>query len=76
MMNQATPVPKLPSASLVQVTRISGPPLTPLQMCVGAACLVLLLWVAYRIGVVILRLVSGLLFLSLLVYGIWYLFIK
>jgi hypothetical protein len=42
----------------------------------AAACLVLLLWVAYRIGVVILRLVAGLLFLGLLVFGAWYLFIK
>jgi len=45
-------------------------------MTIGVLCLVLLLWVAYRIGRVILRLVAGLLFLGLLVFGIWYLFIK
>ena len=61
---------------VVTVTRVSGPPLTPLQMTIGVLCLVLLLWVAYRIGRVILRLVAGLLFLGLLVFGIWYLFIK
>ena len=57
-------------------TAISGPPLTPWQMVLGGAALMLLLWVAYRIGVVILRLVAGLLFLGLLVFGIWYLFVK
>jgi len=62
--------------STTSVTRVSGPPLTPFQMTIAAVCLVLLLWVAYRIGRVILRLVAGLLFLGLLVFGIWYLFIK
>ena len=76
MMNQARPLPRSAGTEVLSATRISGPPLSPLQMTLAAACLVLLLWVAYRIGVVILRLVSGLLFLSLLVYGIWYLFIK
>ena len=57
-------------------TEISGPPLTPLQMVAAGAVLMLLLWVAYRIGVVILRVVAGLLFLGLLVSGIWYLFFK
>ena len=61
---------------VLAVTRISGPALTPLQMLAGAVGLVLLLWVAYRIGVVILRLVAGMLFLGLAVYGIWYLFIR
>ena len=61
---------------VLEVTRISSAPLTPPQMIVGAVCLVLLLWVAYRIGVVVLRLVAGMFFLSLLVYGIWYLFIR
>jgi hypothetical protein len=61
---------------VLEVTRISSPPLTSFQMIAGAVCLVLLLWVAYRIGVVILRLVAGMLFLGLLVYGIWYLFIR
>jgi len=62
--------------SITSVTRVSGPPLTPFQMTIAAVCLVLLLWVAYRIGKVILRLVAGVLFLGLLVFGIWYLFIK
>jgi len=58
------------------VTRVSGPPLTTFQMTIAAVCLVLLLWVAYRIGRVILRLVAGLLFLGLVAFGIWYLFIR
>ena len=74
-MNQAKPMVRTPDMD-VHVTRFSGPPLTPLQMGLAAACLLLLLWVAYRIGKVILRLVAGLLFLGLLVFGIWYLFIK
>ena len=72
MTMQAKPLPR----TVTSVTHISGPPLTPFQMTIAAACLVLLLWVAYRIGRVILRLVAGLLFLGLLVFGIWYLFIK
>ena len=60
----------------VRTTQFSGPPLTPWQMGLAAACLLLLLWVAYRIGKVILRLVVGLFFLGLLVFGIWYFFIK
>jgi hypothetical protein len=57
-------------------TAVQGPPLAPWQMAAAAAALVLLLWVAYRIGRVILRIVAGLVFLGLLVFGIWYLFIK
>jgi hypothetical protein len=74
-MNQARPMQRTPDMD-VRLTRFSGPPLTPGQMLLGAACLLLLLWVAYRIGKVILRLVAGLLFLGLLAFGIWYLFIK
>lgn len=75
------PAPSRPAHSqqTVQVTgstEITGPPLAPWQMAVAAAALVLLLWVAYRIGKVILRVVAGLLFLGLLVFGIWYLFLK
>ena len=72
MKVQARPI----AHTVTSVTHISGPPLTPFQMTIAAVCLVLLLWVAYRIGRVILRLVAGLLFLGLLVFGIWYLFIR
>lgn len=68
--------PHAPRTETVSVTRVSGPPLTPFQTAMGALALVLLLWVAYRIGRVILRLVAGLLFLGLLVIGVWYFFIK
>lgn len=70
--------PSVPAQTL-QITggtAITGPPLAPWQMAAAGVALVLLLWVAYRIGVVIIRVVAGLLFLGLLVYGIWYLFLK
>ena len=50
--------------------------LTPFQMIIAGAVLLLILWLAYKIGVVILRIVAGLLFLGLIGYGIWYLFIR
>jgi hypothetical protein len=37
---------------------------------------VLVLWLAYRIGKMVLRVVAGLLFLGLVGYGIWYLCIR
>jgi hypothetical protein len=45
-------------------------------MIIGAVLLVLVLWLAYRIGKIILRIVAGLLFLGLAGYGIWYLFLR
>ena len=62
--------------SVQHTVGISGPPLSTGQSVIAAVCLVLVLWVAYRIGTVILRLVAGLLFMGLVIYGIWYLFIK
>ena len=50
--------------------------LTPIQMVFAAVCLVLVLWLAYRIGMVILRLVLGFLFLGLVAYGFYYLFFR
>ena len=50
--------------------------LGPLQMLFAVLCLVLVLWVAYRIGQVILRLAAGFLFIGLAAYGIWFFFIK
>lgn len=64
------------SLTLGETMRVTGPPLTPVQTFFAVVCLVLVLWVAYRIGVVILRLVAGLVFIGLAAYGIWYLFIK
>lgn len=76
MKTQSKPPSQHHGTEAIEVTRVSGPPLTPFQACLAIAVLVLLLWVAYRIGKVILRLVAGLLFLGLLVFGVWYLFIK
>ena len=50
--------------------------LTPLQTLVAVVVLLLVLWIAFRIGVVILRIVAGLLFLGCACYGIWYLFLR
>ena len=76
MTAQATPPVHAHRTEVVTVTHLSGPPMTPLQMTIWAVGLVLLLWVAFIIGKVILRLVAGMLFLGLLVFGLWYLFIK
>lgn len=50
--------------------------LTPLQAALAVVLILLALWMAYKIGVVILRVVAGLLFLGLAAYGIWYLFLR
>ena len=76
MTPASLPAPRLPGVEILQGTRISGPPLTPVQTAGAAVFLLLLLWVAYRIGKMVLRVVAGLLFLGLLGGGIWYLFIK
>ena len=70
------PAPKAHHQTVQQTVGISGPPLTPVQSGVAVVCLVLVLWLAYRIGTVILRLVAGFLFLGLVAYGFWYLFVK
>jgi hypothetical protein len=67
---------RVPGAQLLESIRLSGPPLTLWQWVALAVGLMLLLWVAYRIGRVILRLMVGLFFFGLLVFGIWYLFLK
>jgi hypothetical protein len=80
MSSQTSSLPLHPAAPSGAVTygttRISGPVLTPPQLALACVGLVLLLWVAYRIGRVILRLVAGLVFLGLLGFGVWYLFSK
>lgn len=50
--------------------------MTTTQTVIAVILLFLVLWVAYRIGKVILRVVAGLLFLGLACYGIWYLLIR
>ena len=76
MTTQARPSAPTHGTEVMSVTRITSQPMTPIQMTLAVIGIVLLLWVAYRIGKVILRLVAGFLFLGLLVFGIWYLFIK
>jgi hypothetical protein len=50
--------------------------LTTFQMIIAGVVLFLVLWLAYKIGKVILRIVAGLLFVGLVGYGIWYLFFR
>jgi len=50
--------------------------MTTTQTVIAVFLLLLVLWVAYKIGKVILRVVAGLLFLGLAGYGIWYLLIR
>jgi hypothetical protein len=76
MTTQAKPSAQIHGVAVAGETGIVVPPLTPLQTGIAAVGLVLLLWLAYRIGKVILSLVAGLLFLGLMVFGIWYLFIR
>lgn len=57
------------------VPAASGP-LSTGQTVLVVLLILLLLWVAYKVGKVILRVVAGLLFLGLACYGIWYLFIR
>ena len=66
---------QLDHLTTAEVTRISAT-LTPVQMVEAAVILVLLLWIAYRIGRVILSLLGGLLFLGLVGFGLWYLFYR
>lgn len=50
--------------------------MNPLQFVILVSLLVLVLWVAYKIGKVVLRILAGLFFLSLVVYAVWYFFLR
>ncbi|GEM_PF-4134793 len=50
--------------------------LTTFQKVVAVLVILLVLWIAFKVGKVILRIVAGLLFLGLAAYGIWYLFLR
>ena len=47
--------------------------MTPLQIALAVSALVVVLWVAYKIGKVILRVAAGLAFLALIAAAVWYL---
>ena len=46
------------------------------QKIIIVAFLMIICWLAIKIGTFVLRFIAGLLFLSFSAYGIWYLFIK
>lgn len=47
-----------------------------LHAVIVVTALVLLLWVAYKIGRVVLRVLAGLAFLAAAAFVVWYLFLK
>ncbi len=46
--------------------------MTPLQWALSFAAVVTLLWLAYKIGKVVLRVLAGLLFLGAAAFVVWY----
>jgi hypothetical protein len=46
------------------------------QVVILVSLLVLVLWVAYKIGKVVLRILAGLAFLALVLYAVWFLFLR
>lgn len=50
--------------------------MSPLHAVIAVTGLVLLLWVAYKIGRVVLRVLAGLAFLAAVALAVWYLFLK
>lgn len=50
--------------------------MTPAKLALAVAVLFLALWLAYRIGIVILRLAAGLLFLGLVAFAVWHFFLR
>lgn len=50
--------------------------MSPLNTLLAVLALVLILWIAYKIGKILLRILAGLLFLGLLGYGVWYFFLR
>lgn len=49
--------------------------MTPLQGALIGVALFVLLWIAYKIGKIILRIAAGLLFLGLAAYVVWRFFL-
>jgi hypothetical protein len=47
-----------------------------LQIVILVSLLVLILWVAYKIGKVVLRILAGLAFFALAAYVVWYIFLR
>ena len=43
---------------------------------IGITLLVLVLWVAYKIGKVVLRVLAGLAFLAAVAFAVWYVFLR
>lgn len=50
--------------------------MNPIQAVILVSLLVLVLWVAYKIGKVVLRVLAGLAFLALALYAVWFLLLR
>ncbi|MBI4914120.1 MAG: hypothetical protein HY823_15435 [Acidobacteria bacterium] len=50
--------------------------MTPVQWALSLLAVVTLLWLAYKIGKVVLRVLAGLLFLGAAAFVVWYFFIR
>jgi hypothetical protein len=50
--------------------------MTLLQIVILVSLLFIVLWVAYKIGKVVLRILAGLALIALAAYAVWYLFLR
>jgi len=50
--------------------------MSAIQLTLGILALLLVLWIAYKIGKIVLRILAGLLFLGLIGYALWYFLLR
>lgn len=50
--------------------------MSAIQLTLGILALLLLLWIAYKIGKIVLRILAGLLFLGLIGYALWFFLLR
>lgn len=50
--------------------------MSAIQLTPGILALLLLLWIAYKIGKIVLRILAGLLFLGLIGYALWFFLLR
>lgn len=50
--------------------------MSAIQLTLGILALLLVLWIAYKIGKIVLRILAGLLFLGLIGYALWFFLLR
>lgn len=50
--------------------------MSAIQLTLGILLLLLVLWIAYKIGKIVVRILAGLLFLGLVGYALWYFLLR